>query len=80
MPIAQTITEICRENLDDGFRCGWTILLLSSTAPGCWMNLRTGHALVAEDIGEDDIENLLIQQLEFCNTIPLNKADMISEK
>ena len=29
---------------------------------------------------EDDIESLLIQQLEFCNTVVMNKAEMVSEE
>jgi G3E family GTPase len=37
-----------------------------------------GDNLLKEDIDEDDIENLLIQQIEFCNTIILNKADDVT--
>ncbi len=35
---------------------------------------RSGNDLVKHDIDEEDIENLLIQQIEFCNIILLNKA------
>ena len=35
--------------------------------------------MVKEDIEEEDIENLLIQQIEFCNKIILNKVDELSE-
>lgn len=31
-----------------------------------------------ENIGEDDLESLVIQQVEFCNTILLNKASEVS--
>ena len=31
-----------------------------------------------EDTDEDDIENLLVEQIEFCSTIVLNKVDEIS--
>ena len=34
----------------------------------------TGKALEKEDIGEDDLERLVIEQIEFCNIILLNKA------
>jgi len=37
-----------------------------------------GDDLKRHNIGEDDIENLLIQQIEFCNIILLNKASEVS--
>ena len=33
-----------------------------------------GAALEKEDIGEDDLERLVIEQIEFCNIVLLNKA------
>lgn len=36
-----------------------------------------GLDLRRDNIGEDDIENLLIQQIEFCNIILLNKVDEV---
>ena len=39
-----------------------------------------GEGLTREDIDEDDIENLLIQQIEFCDMVLLNKASMVSEE
>lgn len=38
----------------------------------------SGASLQRENIEEDDIENLLIQQIEFCNLILLNKAAEVS--
>ena len=37
-----------------------------------------GEALTRKDIGEEDISNLIIQQIEFCNIILLNKASEVS--
>ena len=37
-----------------------------------------GDNLQKQDLDEDDLENLVIQQIEFCNTILLNKASEIS--
>ena len=37
-----------------------------------------GRDLLEEDIDEDDIESLLIQQIEFCSTLILNKADKVT--
>ena len=79
MPIAQTITalsdsteqyglpKICR--LDNVVTVVDALRL--ATEFGC------GDYLVKDDIEEEDIENLLIQQIEFCNTIVLNKVDEI---
>lgn len=36
-----------------------------------------GNNLVGNNIAEDNIENLIIQQIEFCNIILLNKIDEI---
>ncbi|MBR4775501.1 MAG: GTP-binding protein [Bacteroidales bacterium] len=38
-----------------------------------------GAALEKEDIGEDDLERLVIEQLEFCNIVLLNKAAELSK-
>jgi G3E family GTPase len=37
-----------------------------------------GKALLEENIDEDDIESLLIQQIEFCSTLVLNKCDLVN--
>ena len=82
IPIAQTITvlsestekyglpKICR--LDNVVSVVDALRL--ATEFGC------GDNLVKEDIEDEDIENLLIQQIEFCNTIILNKVDEVSKE
>ena len=40
----------------------------------------SGASLLNEDLDEEDIENLLIQQIEYCTTIVLNKIDDVNEK
>lgn len=37
-----------------------------------------GHGLMRQNLDEEDIENLVIQQIEFCNKILLNKASEVS--
>lgn len=82
IPIAQTITvlsdsteqyglpKICR--LDNVVSVVDALRL--ATEFGC------GDNLVSDNIDDEDIENLLIQQIEFCNTIILNKVDEVSEE
>ena len=38
-----------------------------------------GRDLEREDVGEEDIENLLVQQIEFCNIVLLNKVSEVTE-
>ena len=37
-----------------------------------------GEALQREDIDEEDLENLVIEQIEFCNIVLLNKASEVT--
>lgn len=37
-----------------------------------------GQKLLEEPQGEEDIASLLVQQIEFCNTILINKTDLVS--
>ena len=39
-----------------------------------------GDKLLSDNIAEDDIENLVIQQIEFCNIVLLNKSAAVSRK
>ena len=39
-----------------------------------------GNDLLKQNIDEDDLENLVIQQIEICNIILLNKADELSRE
>lgn len=38
----------------------------------------SGSSLIGSNIGEEDLESLVIQQIEFCNIILLNKASEVS--
>lgn len=44
----------------------------------CETNFICGDDLVKKEIDDEDIENLLIQQIEFCNKIILNKVDELT--
>ena len=79
-PIAQTIESIPRMDpkyTKDGvpqLDCIVTVVdaLRIRDEFGC------GDNLVKKNIGEEDLENLVIQQIEFCNIVLLNKASEVS--
>ncbi|MBR6899799.1 MAG: GTP-binding protein [Bacteroidales bacterium] len=76
-PIAQTICSIpsmvpdmeCQPRLD----CIVTVV----DALRMKDEFGSGKNLLKPGLAEDDIENLVIQQIEFCNIILLNKASMV---
>lgn len=80
LPIAQTIMmmpqmtesskEICR--LDSVVTVADALRLKDEF--GC------GEDLTREGIDDEDIEKLIVEQLEFCNIIVLNKVDEVSEE
>ncbi|MBR1565101.1 MAG: GTP-binding protein [Paludibacteraceae bacterium] len=41
---------------------------------------QSGHSLMNPCLKEDDLENLVIQQIEFCNVILLNKASEVEKE
>ncbi len=82
LPIAQTITILSNSMEQYGLpkmcRLDNVVTVVDSmrlaTEFGC------GENLVKDDIDEEDIENLLIEQIEFCNVIVLNKVDDVTEE
>lgn len=40
----------------------------------------SGESLTVRNYGEEDLENLVVQQIEFCNIVLLNKISEVSEK
>lgn len=83
IPIAQTITVLSESTQEYGLpkicRLDNVVSVVDSvrlaTEFGCGDNL-----VNTENIDEEDIENLIIQQIEFCNIIILNKVDSISKE
>jgi G3E family GTPase len=76
VPIAQTICSI--PTLGPRFNRGGSCYLDCVVSVVDALRLKDefgcGSALQRDNIEEDDIENLLIQQIEFCDIILLNKA------
>ncbi|MBE6331640.1 MAG: GTP-binding protein [Bacteroidales bacterium] len=82
-PIAQTIysiPQVVPEKVSDAgipeLDCIVTVVdaLRLKDEFGC------GHDLMKQNLGEEDLENLVIQQIEFCNIILLNKASEVSKE
>ena len=80
LPIAQTILTLADSTLEYGLPklCRLDNMVTVVDALRLATEFGCGDNLVKEDIDDEDIENLLIQQIEFCNTIVLNKIDEVS--
>jgi G3E family GTPase len=70
-PIAQTICSIPRLG---GMYTKYGICRLDCIALRLQSEFSCGDDLTRKGIDEEDIENLIIRQIEFCNIILLNKA------
>lgn len=78
-PIAQTLCGISR--MDPSYTEHGTPVLDSVVTVVDALRMKdefgSGSALLNKRLDEDDIENLVIQQIEFCNIVLLNKADEV---
>lgn len=82
LPIAQTITVLEEQTAQYGLPkiCRLDNVVTVVDAARLVYEFGAGENLVKENIDEEDIENLLIQQIEFCSTIIINKIDEVSEE
>ena len=82
IPIAQSIMAMndmmAEQGLPDIVRLDGVITVTDSLRLvdefGC------GESLTNKEVASDDIENLIIQQLEFCDVVVLNKVDEIKKE
>ena len=72
MPIAQELEMIKNGKLDNVVGVVDAARLVDEFAGG-------NKLLNKEAIGEEDIESLLVQQIEFCSTLIINKKDLVTE-
>ncbi|MBB5219512.1 G3E family GTPase [Treponema rectale] len=72
MPIAQELQLIKNGVLDNVVGVVDAARLVDEFAGG-------DKLLHKDDIEEEDIESLLVQQIEFCSTLIINKKDLVSE-
>ena len=82
LPIAQTISVLENSLADYGMNnvCRLDNIVTIVDALRLASEFGCGEDLEKDDLEEEDIENLLIQQIEFCNVIVLNKVDEISKE
>lgn len=78
IPIAQTITminEMCNSDV-----CYLDSIITITDALRLAREFNCGNDLEKEDLDDEDLEKLIIEQLEFCNIIILNKVDDITKE
>ena len=72
MPIVQELQTIRRGKVDNVVGVVDAARLVEEFAGG--------DKLLSKDIEEEDIESLLVQQIEFCSTLVINKKDLVSDE
>lgn len=70
MPIAQAIMQIENGRLDN--------VVSVVDAKRLVDEFSGGDKLLKKDMEEEDIESLLVQQIEFCSTLIINKKDLVT--
>ena len=79
VPIAYTISAFCDEEKVGGEpKLALDNIVAVVDCARMYDEFNGGRDLLAEDIDEDDIESLLIQQIECCSTLILNKTDTVT--
>lgn len=78
IPIAYTISSICDQTKGGTAPLDLDNIVAVVDCARMYDEFNGGHALLSDDIEEDDIESLLIQQIEFCTTLVLNKCDRVT--
>ena len=78
-PIAQTIctTPALGGKYTENGTCRLDCIVTVVDALRMQDEFSSGDGLTREDYGEEDIENLIISQIEFCNIILLNKVSEV---
>ena len=79
IPIAYIISDFCDQTKNEGNApLDLDNIVAVVDCARMYDEFNGGRDLLEEDIDEDDIESLLIQQIEFCSTLILNKADKVT--
>lgn len=73
MPIVQELETIKNGNVDNVVGVVDAARLVDEFAGG-------DNLLKKDSIEEEDVESLLVQQIEFCSTLVINKKDLVSDE
>lgn len=81
VPIAYTISNFCdRSKWDGAAPLDLDNIVAVVDCARMWDEFNGGRDLLAEDVDEEDLEALLVQQIEFCSTLILNKCDQVTRE
>ena len=86
VPVAQTFTYVDEEQgIDLSQWCQLDCMVTVVDAYRFWHDFSSGESLLerSQAVGENDVRevvDLLIDQIEFCNVLLLNKCDLIEEE
>lgn len=86
VPVAQTFTYVDSEQgIDLSRYCKLDCMVTVVDAYRFWHDFSSGESLLdrSQAVGEDDtreVVDLLIDQIEFCDVLIMNKCDMVEEK
>lgn len=85
-PIPIAMTFVCRDEsqeIDLAQKTRLDTMVTVVDAHRFWVDFGNGDALIArqaeDELKEEDIMDLMISQIEFCNVIVLNKCDLLSD-
>ncbi len=78
IPIAFTIDNFCKQEQARNVKIELDNIIAVVDCARMFEEFSGGKDLLEEDIDEEDLEALLIQQIEFCTTLVLNKCDLVT--
>ncbi|MEE8717611.1 MAG: GTP-binding protein [Coriobacteriales bacterium] len=80
IPIAYTISSFCDDGSPERSNAPLALDNIVAVVDCARMfdEFKGGKALLSDDVDEEDVEALLIQQIEFCTTLVLNKTDLVT--
>ena len=79
IPIAYTISGLCEDTESGPALLDLDNIVAVVDSARMYEEFHGGRDLVADDIDEEDIAGLLVQQIEFCTMLVMNKVDLVDD-